>query len=368
MKPIQIQWSKLKELGFVITLLVALTIYQILKSPAELRDAFLMGLTAWHLVALTVVMGTAKFMEHYFFSNWFRCSFMKIAISRIAIYLLFAALLSAAGIFYYKTLLHGFDSNNLFWSSFVFYALMYFVTIVAMEVSKLAGKGFMGKLLLGNYHTPKKESRIFLFIDLKESTKLSKELSLEKYSYLIKEFFRDIDKAMEKYGGEIYQYAGDEVIVSWPASKANYDKAVLSFLEFHEQMKRKRAFYTREYGLAPRFKAAMHSGKVVGTWVGKMKRELVFQGEVLNITARITDLAKNLSYPILLTQQVVNRLTQHIREQVLPGGSYTVKGISNPLSVYFLKLLPGNEQFVNTSEPAERPILFKNVSRELHAS
>src|SRR4030095_2035320 len=103
----------------------------------------------------------------------------------------------------------------------------------------------------------------------------------------------DIEMAMEKFDGEIYQYAGDQVIVTWNATKSNFNNAAHSFVAFYEQMKAKRSSYILRYGVAPRFKAAIHSGIVITTWVGKMKRELVFQGETLNITARLIGLGKN---------------------------------------------------------------------------
>ena len=222
-----------------------------------------------------------------------------------------------------------------------------------MEASKLVGKGFTEKLILGKYHTSRKEKRIFLFIDLKESTKLSKVLSLEKYSFLIKQFFRDIEMVMEKYDGEIYQYAGDQVIVTWPAISPNFDKAVESFTDFNQQMKSKRSHYIQSYGVVPRFKAAIHSGNVIGTWVGRMKRELVFQGEALNITARLTSLAKNLSSPLLLTTQVTSRLSEAMQARVLLGGSYLLKDIESPFTVYFLKPLQGSTQKQGTSHSAK---------------
>jgi adenylate cyclase len=238
---------------------------------------------------------------------------------------------------YFNLLLPGLSDKASIWGSFVFYAFIYFLSTVVLEASKLVGKGFTDKLILGNYHWPKKEERIFLFIDLKESTKLSKELSLEKYSFLIKEFFRDIEMAMEKFDGEIYQYAGDQVIVTWHATKSNFNNAALSFVSFHEHIKAKRSSYILRYGVAPRFMAAIHSGIVITTWVGKMKRELVFQGETLNITARLIALGKNLSYPILLTKEVAENLEGIMRERVVEAGTYSLKDVSNPMTIYFLR-------------------------------
>ncbi|HYJ37817.1 MAG TPA: adenylate/guanylate cyclase domain-containing protein [Chitinophagaceae bacterium] len=353
MKHEQVKWPLIKHVGVVAILLSTLTTYKVLESPVQLQTQFMIELAGWHLGSLVVIMWTAQLMERRLLCDWFRCSFLKIAASRMVVYLLISSLIASAEVVYYNSLLPGFTHDNLFWSSLIFYALVYFITTVAMEVSKLVGKGFTEKLILGNYHLPKKESRIFLFIDLKESTKLSKELSLDNYSFLIKEFFRDIDRAMEKFDGEIYQYAGDEVIVSWLATNTNYEKAVRSFIEFYEQMKAKRSHYIKRYGVAPVFKAAIHSGNVIATWMGRMKRELVFHGEVLNTTARLTSLAKNLSYPILLTKQVVDQLSDSLREHTLEGGSYFLKGLNMPVAIYILALGESAKHMQENSQPME---------------
>ena len=349
----KVKWPLIKQVGVIAVLLSTLTTYKVLESPVQLQNQFLIELAGWHFGSLAVMMWTAQLMERRLLCDWFRCSFMKVAASRIVVALSISSLIALAETLYYKALLPGFTSNTLFWGSVIFYALVYFITTVAMEASKLVGKGFTEKLILGKYHLPKKERRIFLFIDLKESTKLSKELSLDNYSMLIKEFFRDIDRAMEAFEGEIYQYAGDEVIVSWPATTTNYEKAVRSFIQFYEQMKARRSHYIKRYGVAPVFKAAIHSGNVIATWMGRMKRELVFQGEVLNTTARVTNLAKNLSYPILLTQQVVDRLPDSLREDTLEAGSYFLKGINMPVAIYILTLGQSARHMQDNSHPIE---------------
>ena len=338
MKQARLGWSSIKQAIVILVLLSTLTTYKILESDIQLRTQFSGALIAWHVGSLSLIIWTTWLTEQRLLCNWFRCSFLKIGLSRIIVYLSFSTLMALASVFYYQSILNGLHNVILFWNSLIFYASVYFITAVAMEVSKLVGKGFIEKLILGKYHLPRKEERIFLFVDLKESTKLSKELSLENYSLLVKEFFHDIDKAMEKFDGEIYQYAGDQVIVSWPALASNYDKAVRSFIEFYNQMKTKRPDYIHRYGVVPSFKAAIHCGIVIATWMGRMKRELVFQGEVLNITARVTGLAKNLSYPILLTQEIANNLGESVRKRVLQAGNYYLKGIDIPINIYFLRL------------------------------
>ena len=108
-----------------------------------------------------------------------------------------------------------------------------------------------------------------------------------------------------------------------------------TYVSFYQRMREKRTYYREQFGAAPSFKAAMHEGKVITTWVGHSKREIVYQGDVLNITARLTDLAKNLSYPIVVSEAVASQLAFQFREHIIFGGDYTVKGVDNPIPVYF---------------------------------
>lgn len=334
----QINLTDLKARIFLAVTILTLAIYQTLDSPKELTEVFPFAVFSWHLITMIVIAWSTKLLDQQIFRDWFRCSFGKIIVARLSVYLILSSLLTGITIVYYNLLVAGSGDSIVFLSAFVFYAVIYFITSVSLEVSKLVGKDFIGKLLLGAYHRPRNENRIFLFIDLTESTKLSKELDLQQYSLLIKEFFRDIDIAMEKHDGEIYQYAGDEMIVSWPDSKFNYDKAVQAFIKFHEQMKSKRRYYQDQFGVVPTYKAALHSGLVITTWVGRMKRELLFQGEVLNITARLTGLSKKLSYPLLLTKEIADHLSAEFKQQVITAGSYQLKGLIEPVLVYFLRI------------------------------
>jgi adenylate cyclase len=214
--------------------------------------------------------------------------------------------------------------------------LFLFAGTLSLDAVRLIGRFPIEKLVLGKYHRPKEEERIFLFIDLKESTKLSLDLGKINFSYLIKEFFKDIDWAARKWKGEIYQYAGDQVIISWLVKdQSTFLAAANTYLSFHKRMMAKRSFYRERFGAAPSFKAALHEGNVITTWVGHSKREIVYQGDVLNLTARLTDLAKNLNYPIIMSENVASQIASHFADSIIHGGNYAVKGVEEPVSVYF---------------------------------
>ena len=72
-----------------------------------------------------------------------------------------------------------------------------------MQIPK-TGKN-MVRLFLGQYHKPREVERIFMFIDLKDSTTIAENLGNEAYSSFVTEYFNDLSDAINAFGGEIYQ-------------------------------------------------------------------------------------------------------------------------------------------------------------------
>ena len=257
--------------------------------------------------------------------------------------IIFYGLMSLGFTLFVITLLGAFDPVKMFLSGWVieellFQDLVIIMTVLWTEASRLVGAHPIEKLVLGKYHLPTQERRVFLFIDLIGSTEMAQKLGNERFSMLTNSFFNEIDKAAAKYKGEIYQYAGDQVILSWPASgSGNFRSAFQSFLELQKLMERKISMYEDKFGTTPEFRGALHQGKVVVTWVGSTKREILFQGEVLNTTARIMDMAKKLSQPILISSEVARKLIPSFADKITYSGLYKVKGIEGDLALYGLK-------------------------------
>jgi adenylate cyclase len=104
-------------------------------------------------------------------------------------------------------------------------AVLYFLfidTIYAWfyQIRTILGKRVFRNLLLGKYRTPRAEERIFMFIDMKDSTKHAEQLGHVKFTRLIQQCFRDFGLIAEKRGVDIYQYIGDEDV----ALKGKRDK------------------------------------------------------------------------------------------------------------------------------------------------
>ncbi len=164
--------------------------------------------------------------------------------------------------------------------------LLYVVILFFRQLDRLLGPGVLLRYLLGRYHRPRREVRIFMFLDLKSSTTLAEELGHERYYGLVNEFFRDISGPVLDNAGEIYEYVGDEAVLTWEEEKGLKDARCLRvFFEIDRIIEGKQQQYLDLFGVVPEFKAGVHLGEVISAEIGDLKKGLVFNGDVLNTGA-----------------------------------------------------------------------------------
>ena len=187
---------------------------------------------------------------------------------------------------------------------------LYLVVIFLMQLNSLLGPGVLLRFVTGRYHHPRRERRIFMFVDLEGSTELSRKLSLEQYYGLVNDFFQDVAMPVVDSQGEIYEYVGDEVVISWryEAGLRNAN-CVRAFFEIERAVWRQSGEYLQRYGAVPEFKAALHEGEVIAAEMGGVKKVIAFNGEVLNVTSRIQGECNRLGRRLLASRELVDRLT-----------------------------------------------------------
>ena len=54
-----------------------------------------------------------------------------------------------------------------------------------------------------------------MFLDMNDSTSIAEQLGHIKYFKLLREFYSDLSEAIINHMGEVCQYIGDEVVISW---------------------------------------------------------------------------------------------------------------------------------------------------------
>jgi adenylate cyclase len=209
----------------------------------------------------------------------------------------------------------------------VVYALAVFVTTLLRQLLQGMSRRRLQELLRGRYQQPETEERIFLFVDLKDSTSLAEALGNNRYSRLVCDFFRDVSPAIAASRGEVYQYVGDEVVVTWPAATGlKYANCLHCFFEMQRAIAERHHAYQDTYGVVPSFKAGAHGGVVTTVLVGTLHRELVYHGDVLNTTARIQAQCNSLGSLFLISAELRRQLGEQPEFQFTALGGQALRG------------------------------------------
>jgi len=232
---------------------------------------------------------------------------------------------------FYKSL---YSSSQLYLIS---YSLILFSTIIfVFHISSLLGKGVLFNLLIGKYHKPVEEERIFMFLDLSSSTEIAEKLGPFEYSSFLKDFFFDIDDAIIETRGAVIQFVGDEVVIIWKVRDGvQNNNCVRIFNLAKTQISDKKDYYKNKYGFIPKFKAGLHYGKIVITAVGGIKQEIAYHGDTINTTARIRSECNNVNKNFLISADILSLLPDIDTEFSIESvGITNLKGKKNVIGLF----------------------------------
>ncbi|MEO0338384.1 MAG: adenylate/guanylate cyclase domain-containing protein, partial [Bacteroidota bacterium] len=197
------------------------------------------------------------------------------------------------------------------------------------------GPGVLWNMFIGRYRNPREEQRVFMFLDLKSSTTIAEKLGHIKFSKLIQNCFADLTPVVTKHKVEIYQYVGDEAVLSWPLDSGfEKNNCIHCYFDYMDILAAKADYYEKEYGLQPFFKAGIHLGEVIVAEVGLIKREIAFHGDVLNTTARIQSRCNELQQKLLVSDKVLQYLRPDQKIQSQRLGEEVLKGKKLPVVIY----------------------------------
>ena len=197
--------------------------------------------------------------------------------------------------------------NKWFWSTTLYAVLFSFsMSFIRISIERFGRKKFF-KILIGQYRVPKEEKLILMFLDLKSSTTIAEKLGHFRYSLFIQECFSDLNSIIDKYSVEVYQYVGDEAVLTWPYKKGRSDNNCIEiFFDFQEVIAKKRLDYKKNYGFVPEFKAGIHGGNLITAEVGTVKKEIAYHGDVINTTARIQSKCNEFNQKIIISESLLS--------------------------------------------------------------
>ncbi len=220
--------------------------------------------------------------------------------------------------------------------NFLFWLFVATVTILTLQINDKYGPGVLWAFIMGRYFHPKTEGRIFLFLDIRSSTTIAEQLEEVQYFEFVKDFFQDVTPAILATKGEVYQYVGDEIVVSWPLDKGLRDNnCIHAFFEALRSIRGKVPHYQQKYGVSPSFKVGLHCGTVVTGEIGVIKRDIAYSGDVLNTAARIQSKCNELGVDILLSESLLAQLNlpaSGFRERAI--GEVELRGKATAMRLY----------------------------------
>ncbi len=251
--------------------------------------------------------------------------FVLLILFGIAIYILDAPIQSAAEHFFARTLF-----------SYLVYCILVSILIgFISQVSDKFGPGILLPMFLGKYHKPREEYKIFMFIDLTGSTTLAEKFGHVKYSYFIQDFLFDLNLATNQCSGKIYQYVGDEAIVTWDLDKGVEELNCINiFFVFRDILEGKKDYYLKKYGDVPQFKAGSNSGNVMVAEVGYLKKEIAFHGDPINTAARIRGLCNQHGKKFLISGYLKEELPENSIFNITLIAEAELRGKKSHVQVY----------------------------------
>jgi adenylate cyclase len=189
-----------------------------------------------------------------------------------------------------------------------------FVITFLLEVNSLLGQNVLLAYVTGRYHRPRVEERIFLFIDMKNSTTAAERLGEVDFHRLLNRFVGDLTGSIVRHEGQIHKYVGDEMIATWPLAAGVKDARCLrACFGAIARLEEAAAAYRRDFGQKVEIRAALHCGPVVVGEMGTVKKEIALIGDTLNATARIVDACRDSGERVIVSADLLDRL-------VLPAG------------------------------------------------
>jgi adenylate cyclase len=241
----------------------------------------------------------------------------------------FSKALSETGYYFFHT---GFFVDSLF-----SWLLIILVTQVVVEVDQKYSPGVFWQIITGKYSNPRTEKRIIMFLDLKDSTPIAEQLGHERYFSFIKDFIYYVSTAILENGGRIFQYVGDEVVVTWPYKRSNILKSTNTVILARRILQHSSDYFRRKYDFIPEFRVGLHTGEVTIGEIGVMKKDIAISGEAMNITARIRTACGELNQKFIVSDDYFesNVLKSWQGEDL---GEITLKGVEKPIKLYALKI------------------------------
>jgi adenylate cyclase len=222
---------------------------------------------------------------------------------------------------------------NAFLYALAVCSLMIFV----LRVRELLGREVFTSMLVSRYRKPISEERVFLFIDLVDSTSFAEKHGDLRAQQMLSSLFAAFAEPVRKYKGTIDDYVGDAAIITWPLERGvKFARCVNCIFDIINAIEADAENWLRTYGQVPRLRAALHGGSIITAEIGIDHHKITYFGDTINTTARLESLCKTLNRSVLISTDLAQRIKFPETVSAEELGYHAVKGRGQSLGVISL--------------------------------
>jgi adenylate cyclase len=225
-------------------------------------------------------------------------------------------------------------SHKTLWIDITYSVACVVLANLVVGITNIIGPRAFLNFIIGRYHTPIEERRFVLFVDIAGSTGLAERLGGIAIHRLLDRTFRLLTLAVVDYRGEVLNYVGDEVIVTWPERKGAIEcRPLRCFVAMRDELSRAASQLEREFGVVPRIRGSLHFGPVIVGEIGDLKRAIVFNGDVMNTAARLEELSRGVDGGFLASRAAMERFSSAPPFAVRDLGRLPIRGRADGIDV-----------------------------------
>jgi adenylate cyclase len=207
-----------------------------------------------------------------------------------------------------------------------------FVFVTVLQAATLLGRRTFRDLILGRYRSPHAERRFFLFVDVVGSSGIAERVGpLDAHRFLAAVFSAAAEPVAEARG-EIYQYVGDEIVVTWTETEgAVHARPLRCLFAIRAALAARADRFRARFGAVPALRAALHFGEVIAGEVGDQRRAIVFHGDVMNTAARLEQATRDVGLRFIVSQAALEALGRPAGLELTDLGALALRGRAEPV-------------------------------------
>lgn len=206
------------------------------------------------------------------------------------------------------------------------------IFVIVLQAAGLVGRRTFRDLVLGRYRRPRAERRFFLFVDVVGSTAIAERLGPLQAHRFLSAVFSAVAEPVAVCRGEIYQYVGDEIVVTWTEIEGIPEARPLRcFFLMEESLRALKQAFREQFDVEPGLRAALHLGEVIAGEVGEQRRAIVFHGDVMNTASRLEQATREVGCRFIASADALQALGPQPDMEFRDLGALALRGRKEPI-------------------------------------